>query len=329
MEDKNALLHAAIQGEKLKRIPFSVWTHFPEIDRQPELIAQKTYELFKEFDLDFIKVMSNGMFAIEDYGAQIDYSEVASGGVAKLVSSPIQDLEDWNKIGILDIEKGALGRELDHLSRVLDLVGGEAPVLMTVFSPLTVAYKLIGDRHQLLQGDGFIQALNNIASTMSQLSQRAIEMGASGVYFAAQSASYDLLSASQYLDTGRPYDLKALQGAQKGWFNTIHIHGINTMFEWLHDYPVQVVNWHIWETLPDVDEGQIVSQKAIMGGLNRGDITAKNRNSLRNQVFQSIKLTQGHGLILSPGCVIRHPFAGEMIHYIRQTKAELEAKMLD
>ncbi|SDJ36493.1 hypothetical protein [Aliiruegeria lutimaris] len=45
---------------------FSFWTHLPDIDRDAEKIAAATVEFQKTFDLDFVKNMPNGMYAIED-----------------------------------------------------------------------------------------------------------------------------------------------------------------------------------------------------------------------------------------------------------------------
>ena len=50
------------------------------------------------------------------------------------------------------------------------------------------------------------------------------------------------------------YDLSNLNAAKDGWMNTLHAHGSNIMMEILKDYPVQVFNWHAWETYPSVED---------------------------------------------------------------------------
>lgn len=37
-----------------------------------------------------------------------------------------------------------------------------------------------------------------------------------------------------------PYDLQVLEGARDGWFNAIHAHGDDIMFDLVKDYPVQL-----------------------------------------------------------------------------------------
>ncbi len=80
------------------------------------------------------------------------------------------------------------------------------------------------------------------------------------------------------------------------------------MFDILKDYPVQVFNWHAWESLPALDEAYALTGKCLMGGLSRTDITQQNRGAIQNQIFQCFKLLGGRHQILTPGCVIRYPW---------------------
>lgn len=327
--NKTDKLKRALSGEKQTDIPFSFWTHVPEKDRNPEQIAEETYALFKKYDLDFIKTMNNGMYAVEDYGCRIDFSEVAAGGVAKVVETPIQSYEDWADVPEMSIEEGALARELKHLELLLQKIDGEAPVIMTVFSPLTTADKLSQGKlkeHLAIDEAGYVhQALKNIAATTAALSAKAIEMGAAGVYFASQMSSYEKLSEEAYRTYGVPYDLQVLEGAEKGWFNALHAHGNDIMFSLLKDYPVDVFNWHVWETLPELKEGMDYTQKCVMGGIARMDVTHDRRNQLRHQIYRSLTESKGKHLILTPGCGIRHPISEETIRFLQQVKKETEA----
>lgn len=327
--NKNEKMRQAIGGHKQETIPFSFWTHLPEIDRQPDKLAEASFQLYKDYDLDFIKTMNNGMYAVEDYGTEIDFSEVAKGGVAKVVSTPIKENLDWTLLAKLEVENAtALQRELTHLKQLLHLVDGQAPVIMTVFSPLTTADKLAQGRlAQLMEQEDATylhQALEHIAETTAELARQAIELGAAGVYFASQMSSYEKLTAEQYKTYGVPYDLQVLEGASAGWFNAIHIHGNDIMFDLVKGYPVQVFNWHIWETLPDLKEGLDYTGKCVMGGIARMDITHNRVNELRSQIYRSIISTRGRGLILTPGCGIRHPFAESTIRYLQHVKNETE-----
>jgi len=328
---KKQRMMAAVSGQQPDELPYALWSHLPGIDLDPQLLAQETYSFFKTYDIDFIKTMNNGMYAIEDFGCEIDYSEIASGGVAKVVHTPIVSPEAWDTIKPCSIYEGALARELESLKLLLDLVkDDDVPVLFTVFSPVTTAEKL--SCKQLLNhiaqghGDKIHRALDAIAETTANLAREAIRLGADGVFFASQLSAYTAVSDTFYLEYGKPYDLKALQAADKGWLNTFHAHGNDIMFEVLRDYPVSVFNWHVWETLPALDEGQRLTGKCIMGGLQRYDITNRNKNAVRNQIYQCLQLLKGRNHILTPGCVIRYPLDQEMLTYVKNTKEYVEAR---
>lgn len=329
---KRERIRAAVEGRQPDVLPYSFWTHLPGIDLDPRRLAEETYQFFRAYDVDFIKTMNNGMYAIEDFGCEIDYSEIARGGVARVTKTPIQKAEDWFSLKPCSVEEGSLARELEGLTLLLEKVKEEdVPVIFTVFSPLTIANKLSGNRLREYISEGHGEAvhfaLKVITETTCNLAKRVIELGADGIFFAAQSSTYDFMSTKEYEEYGVPYDLQVLEAAKGGWMNTLHAHGINIMVEILKDYPVQVFNWHAWETLPAVDEAAFVTGKCLMGGLNRTDITQCNRNAIRHQIYECCKLLRGRGQILTPGCVIRYPLDEDMLRFIKTTKDEMEAKM--
>ena len=142
---KKERIQAAVNGETPDHLPYSLWTHLPGIDLDPVLLAEKTYEFYKTYDVDFIKTMNNGMYAIEDFGCTIDYSDIATGGVAKVINTPIHNPEDWLSLRTCSIKEGGLLRELTSLKLLLEKVKSEdVPVLFTIFSPITTADKLSG-----------------------------------------------------------------------------------------------------------------------------------------------------------------------------------------
>lgn len=109
--DKNQRILAALKGESVDHIPFSFWTHMAGGDLDPELLAAKTYEFYREFNLDFIKTMNNGMYSVEDYGCILDQSQVKSGGITRLADTPVKTAADWRGVTVRDISQGALGRQ--------------------------------------------------------------------------------------------------------------------------------------------------------------------------------------------------------------------------
>lgn len=329
---KKERIRAAVTGGTPDRLPYSFWSHLPEIDLDPVRLADETYAFYKQFDLDFIKTMNNGMYAIEDFGCTADYSEIATGGVARLVSTPVHAPDDWTKLTPCPTDKGSLARELLSLRLLLEKLKGEhVPVLFTIFTPLTIAEKIAGkalmDHIAAGHGDKVKQALEVITKTTADLAAEAIQIGADGVFLASQMANYDAMSPALYREYGVPYDLRVLEGAKNGWFNTIHAHGKNIMFDILREYPIAAFNWHVWETLPAPDEAFALSGKCLMGGLERMDITNRDRNAIQHQIYECLRLLGGRNHILTPGCVIRYPLDTEILACVKEIKDFVEGKM--
>lgn len=331
MTKKERIL-AAVNGAEPDRLPYGFWTHMPGIDLDPVRLADETYRFYQSYDLDFIKTMNNGMYAIEDFGCSIDYSQIPKGGVAKVTETPIHSAADWKKLEPCSPDKGSLARELKGLELLMEKVKGESvPVLFTVFSPLTIANKLSANtlRSHLDEGEkeAVHYALEVITKTTCDLVRAVLDRGADGVFLACQSSTYSFMNTEEYLEYGAPYDKRVLEAASGGWMNTIHAHGTDIMFEILKDYPVTCFNWHAWETLPALDEAHLLSGKCLMGGLNRTDITNCRRNEIRNQIFECLRMMKGRNMILTPGCVIRYPLNDSMLRFIREAKDTLEEKI--
>ncbi len=301
---------------------FSFWTHFPDDDLDPGRLAEATVRLQKEFNLDFVKTAPNGMYAVEDYGLEIDFSEVFSGGVARVASTPFETVEDWAKLPSLDIFSGALERELRSLRQVRASLP-DVPVIFTIFSPMTIAAKLSRGRiHQhIVNGRDptlIHAALGRIADTASRYAAAAIDAGADGIFFAHQDTGPNLLSHDDFSAYVAPYDHEALAGAWRGSLNILHLHGESIRFRELLDYPVQAINWHSWETLPTITAGMLASRKCIVGGIDRRSVTANDIAAIEQQILSVFEATQGLSeVIFTPSCTIRAGFRPETLHAIR------------
>jgi uroporphyrinogen decarboxylase len=310
------LIRATLAGEPTPRPPYAFWTHFPDTDLDAEAVAKETIAFARATRQDFVKSMPNGLYAVEDWGIRADFSEIAQGGVAKVTASPIQSAADWAKIRRLDPEAGTLGRELRHLSLLVQALGREVPVLATVFSPVTLAKKVSGGRfaRDAAEHPALVRAaLDEIAATTAAFARRAIAIGCAGVFFAVQDATATL-GAAAWRDLGLAHDMAALEGAQDGWFNAVHMHGDDIAFDILSTYPVHALNWHVGETPPSIAEYRAVGgRKPVLGGLRRTAITQRDMAAIEADIAAALAADQGRGVLLSPGCVIRHPVDSAML----------------
>ncbi len=310
--NKSARIHAALRGEPVDRTPFGFWTHRPDIDLNAEKLAEATTDFAQRLDLDFVKSMPNGFYCVEDWGCALDFSDVARGGVGHVVRPAVSAPEDWAKLALTPITQGALARELRYLSLLVKRMK-DVPVLATVFSPMTIANKLSNGVHRthLDSHPQQVRAgLEVITQVTGDFTRAALAAGCAGIFFATQDATFQAFDADRYRQLAEPHDHCVLHVAREagGWFNVIHMHGDDVLFDVLRDYPVDALNWHIGETPPTIrDYRDRGGKRAILGGLQRGHLTNRNVSAVMADIELSLAQTQGRGIILAPACVIRHP----------------------
>ena len=329
MTDKIQLIKDVIKGEKVAKIPYSFWSHFPGVDLDAEKLAQTTYSFYKDLDLDLIKTMPNGMFSIQDFGCECDFSAIASGGVAKVTRLAVNTPEDWKKLDLLDVETGSMGRELNSLRLLLGMVNNEVPVIATVFSPLTTAYKLSGGKvldHLASDPKAVLPGLAAITETTCRFAQKAIDLGCAGIFLANQLCTREMMTVDGFNTYCRPYDLEVLKSIESAsWFNVLHIHGNQIRFDQVRDYPTHGFSYHVWETRPEIHEFLRHTQaKVLMGGIQRSNISQCRPIALMEELKQVWNVTGGRNLILAPGCTIRHPLEKWMLKALVASIREFE-----
>lgn len=323
-------LRAALRCEPVDRPPYGFWTHLPGIDLDPLRLAEETAAFADRFDMDFIKSMPNGFYMAQAWGCPVDFSDIPKGGVAKVVADRVVVASDWSALGVPSLAQADLARELSHLEALVARVGPSRPVLATVFSPLTSASKLSGGRavgHASSDPAALQAGLEAITEVTCAFARAAIERGCAGVFLALQDATSDAMDADAYRVFGEPYDLRVLAAARSAgsWFDAIHAHGENILFELLAGYPVDALNWHIGETPPavaDYLDGHALGgrrpspRRAILGGLQRTHITKMDRPRIQADLDRGFAETGGRGWLVAPACVIRHPVDNATLHWI-------------
>jgi uroporphyrinogen decarboxylase len=125
-----------------------------------------------------------------------------------------------------------------------------------------------------------------------------------GIFLALQHATYDLLTEEEYRSFCYKLDLQILKATDGMWFNLIHLHGVNVMFELVSGYPAQVINWHDVETPPSLSQARDRTQMALCGGLRQWETMVRGMpESVVAEAKTAIEATGGRGFILGTGCV--------------------------
>jgi uroporphyrinogen decarboxylase len=306
--NKRERVYAAMQGRSVDHLPVSMWRHFHKQDQVPERLAQATLEFYRRYDLDLIKVTPSGLYAIEDWGAEIRHAD-DDNTPPRLRRPVVEGPEDWRELAALSVEQGALGRELQAIAAIRDELGQrDAPVLMTLFSPLTLAFKLAGDavqRHLRDHPGDLHFGLATIAETTARFGAAALAAGADGIFFATQLARSSLLTAEEYRDFGERYDLIVLEYlTPQTDLIVLHLHGKDVFFDLVNYYPVAAVSWHDRESGPALRDASTRTRKTLMAGLDQDLLATGSPEEVADQVRDALRQTGGSGLILAPACVI-------------------------
>ena len=230
-------------------------------------------------------------------------------GTREVLSRPIKDHHDWLHIRTLDVTKGVLGREVDCIRLVKAQLGGQAPILQTVFAPMTVAAKLTNERfvYDVRERRWELrQALGPITQTVSDFVQACLEAGADGIFYATQSATTAMFTEDEFREFGMENDLRVLESIKgKAKLVVLHIHGMDVMFDLLAGYPVDVINWHDRRTPPGLREALTRCTQGLAGGINERDTLPKaTAERVDAEVADAIAQTSGRRLIVAPGCVM-------------------------
>lgn len=300
-------IYAATGRKAIDRPPVSFWRHFPDVDEDPFALAEVLLAFHAHYDLDFIKVMPTGVYCVEDWGCRVAYRGSLEGSRV-CIDHAVKHPNDWKEIRILDPKEGALGRELTCLREVVKGRRDDAPILQTVFSPLTITRKLAGDERfldDLRERPALIHAaLEAVTETMSRFVAACLGSKADGIFFATQVVASDLLTAEEHRIFAEPYDRRVLeQAAKRSSFSILHVHGLDIPFHVMATYPIPAINWHDRRTAPSLKEAQELFPGAVVGGLNEIETLRKGpEEAVRAEVKDALRQTGGLGHIVAPGC---------------------------
>ena len=299
---------AAIRREPTDRPPYAFWRHFPTTDRSPAALVQSTLRFHERYGSDFLKVTPAGGYAVEDWGC-VESDEVQPDGHRACASHAINAPEDWKKIRPLDIPSSGWGGHVESVLRCVVDRRADASVMPTVFSPLSLARKLSGDRlkYDLVENtQAVVDALEVITETILRFAEACFTEGAEGFFYSIQAASTSIHTVDEYARFGEPYDRRILEAVrERSRLTVLHCHGDNLMFDRLAALPADVWNWDDRRAGPSLKDGMRKVPGAVMGGMNQWR-TLKDGSGAdaRAEAQDAIAQVGGSGLILGAGCVL-------------------------
>jgi len=332
-------VRAVLDGGEPDRLPVSVWMHMSQYDQDPRSLAEVMVEFNEEYDYDFIKMMPFGAYTTSDWGVKLEiycdkYREV------RIVAPAFTDVEGYKSLEVLPPTYGTWGKTLQITQWVSKLAKPGTPFIQTIFSPTTTLHKLVGDRllNDMRACPAEVhQALETITETTIGFVKANIEAGVHGFFFATQCATYDKMDDLIFAEFCKPYDLRVINSyIDETWFNVLHIHGKRIMFDTLSEYPCPILNWHDRQTRPSFEEARRVCSKVFLGGLREGPSIVTGGleydsimsspgiapREIKEHIFEAIRMVEGKGIIIGPGCVADPKSAPENMRAVREAAGE-------
>jgi uroporphyrinogen decarboxylase len=305
---KRERILAAIKREPTDRPPYAFWRHFPNVDRSPAALAQTTLRFHERYGSDFLKVTPAGGYAVEDWGC-VESDELAPDGHRPCLRHAVNAPEDWKKIRPIAMESTGWASHIESVIRCVVDRRADCSVVPTVFSPLSLARKLSGDRlnYDIKENTRLVEdALVAITETILAFMEACFRESAEGIFYSIQAASHAFHTEEEYARFGEPYDRRILEAVrEQSRLTVLHCHGERLMFDRLAALPADVWNWDDRRAGPTLAEGKALVSGAVQGGLNQWS-TLKDGTGpdAKAEAQDALAQTDGTGLILGAGCVL-------------------------
>jgi uroporphyrinogen decarboxylase len=181
--------------------------------------------------------------------------------------------------------------------------------MATVFSPLSLARKLAGDRlaYDLKENPQAVtDALEAITETILAFAEACFREGAEGFFYSIQAASATFHTEEEYARFGEPYDRRILEAVQaRSKLTILHCHGERLMFDRLARLPAHAWNWDDRRAGPSLRDGLACVPGAVLGGLDQwGALRDGSPEAALAEARDALAQTGERGVILGAGCVL-------------------------
>jgi len=302
---------AALKMDVADRPPVGAWGHTYREEWSPEALAAVTVERARRYGWDFVKFQPRASCFAEAFGSLYHPSGHRLRGPI-LIKPAVPDLDSWTSVRL--VEPKALDDQVASIGMVARELGPGVPVIQTVFSPITVGGYLVGKSQsrvvrELRKYPELVgPALERIAEALRDFSNRSVEAGAAGIFYAISGyAGRKVMNEDLYRDLVLPYDLAVLDRLPNtAWFNVLHLCGSNLNFGLARDLPAQAVSWSIHnQGNPSLTAGREIAGRAVMGGLShRATLVYGPPPKIEAEARRAIEETGGRGLLIAPGCSV-------------------------
>ncbi len=304
--NRHERLTRTLAGEPVDRLPVALWRHFPGDDQRAADLARGIVMFQQQYDWDFVVVLPSANYSVTGYGLQDEWTGRPSGRriIKKRV---IQRSLDWTNLRILEPARGDTGKQIECLQLLGDAFGEDTPFIQVIYSPLTQAARLAGNRQLFrnlrTQPDRLRSGLNVLTDSTLRFVEALRRTRVAGIVYVVEQANYTLLSEAEYQTFGTPFDRKILEALpDKWWLNMLHLAGDAPMLRLFSDYPLQIINAEDRHFHQELDKLMGMFRGAVCGGLHdQWHLHRGTPAGIRDAVRQTVKQVGNRRLILGVG----------------------------
>jgi uroporphyrinogen decarboxylase len=298
---------AALARDAVDRVPYLFWRRFPAVDRSPASLAQATLRFHERYGSDVLVLAPPAEAPLEAWGCEAA-NEPGVDGARPCARCAVASPADWSRVQPLDpADAPGFAAILETIVRLgFDRRIGDAPVLLALPSPLSIARRLSAD--QLAEGlrsapAHVDDALRAIVDTLGRVVQLVLAEGLAGVLYTIDASGLGPGAPAVYARAGEPHDRQLLATVRRaGGLSLVHAAGPEPILERVVTLPGDAAAWDDEEAgstrgaLPGPTSGA-----ARLGGIDRQTLRYGTPEAARLEVEAALGSTEGRGLIVSPG----------------------------
>ena len=322
--DKRTRVLNAMNKLPVDHVPVGMWYHFDGENTRGEACVQAHLDYYRDTDLDFLKVMSDGY--------------------TYPIPNTIQKAQDWWQLEPLGKDHPFIREQVWRAKRIVEEIGKERCVFYNVFAPFSCIRAGSNDEmvmdHLKKNRRAVMYALDVIAQDLAVLCQLLIEeAGCDGIYYCVQGGEKDRFTQEEYKAIVMPSDLFVLEHMNR--FSDTHIlhccgwaGNPNNLSLW-KDYPVKCVNWAVYVEKLAIPEGRFFyGDKAVLGGFEtlhlneemtkyQGLLYTGTKEEIQQYTRELIRFCGKRGLLLGGDCTIASFTDHERIRWVVEAAREV------
>ena len=304
----------AMQNKPVDKLPMGFWYHFSPDEDLGQQTVEEHLKLYREADMDFIKVMCDGYF---------NYPNPFIETVASA--------EDWFEMTPMGENSAYIRGQVERVKAVVEAVGKECCVFYNVFCPMSLMR--FGTNEEILMGHlkknraAVCHAFEVIGQDIKTLIRLLItEAGCDGIYYCVQNAEQFRFTADEYREIVRPAEMSVLEYANTLSKNNI-LHccgwaGDKNRIEVWQDYPSAAVNWAVYVEQMSLGEGKVFfGDRCVLGGFDNrktGVLYSGSREEIEAETVKIVREAGVRGVMIGADCTLPSDIATERFRWVRE-----------